>query len=378
LASQTPPSEPDRVLVWSSQLAANDFPPVCAMTGAPAETWRKFSFSTTPAWAVALLPLVCLGLLPLFIGLYAVSRRASGRLPLTRASSRRVALASWIPAGLILVSFLMGFAALVVLGATSSTTTRVSSSLVYTKWVADANVTGGPQAGYKPAMTGITGDDVASVTGSNDPNSGGWGLDLTFTSGGRDRFASLTRDNVAACPGDPSADNNAACPLRHLTMWLGLTQADIDRWEDPTYVAAVSQSWSSGGKLLVDLLTIQEIDGGEVVISGNLTQKEAQDLVAVIEPTSTTSSPVGSVIGGVLGGLAVVTLIAALVCLVVLRRLIGPRATVMTQSTGYADRLVELRRVHPVFAEAVRQMQQARAAAAPVSLPPQPLLPGSN
>jgi hypothetical protein len=350
------------------------------MTGAPAETWRKFNFSTAPAWAVALLPLVCFGLLPLFIGLYAVSRRASGRLPLTRASSRRVALASWIPAGLILVSFLMGFAALVVLGATSSTTTRVSSSLVYTQWVADVNVTGGPQAGYKPSMTGITGDDIASVTGSNDPNTGGWGIHVTFTSGGRDRFASLTREIVAACPGDPATDRTAACPRRHLTMWLGLTQADIDRWEDPTYVAAVSQSWSSGGKLLVDLLTIQEIDGGEVVINGNLTQKEAQDLVAAIQPTSSSSSsssPVGSLIGSVLGGLALVTLIAGLICLVVLRRLIGPRATVMTQSTGYADRLVELRRIHPAFADAVRQMQQARAAV-PAPPPPQPLVPGSN
>jgi hypothetical protein len=375
LAWQAPPSGPDRVLVWSSQLAANDFPPVCAMTGAPAETWRKFRFSTTPVWAVALLPLVCFGLLPLFIGLYAVSRRASGRLPLTRAGSRRVALASLIPAGLILATFLMGVAALVVLGATSSTTTRVSSSLVYTKWVADANVTGGPEAGYKPSLTGITGDDVASVATSND--SGGWGLELTFTSRGRDRFASLTRDTVAACPGDPSTDNNAACPLRHLTMWLGLTQADIDRWEDPTYAAPISQSWNSGGKLLVDLLTVQEIDSGDVVISGNLTQKEAQDLVALIQPTSTKSSPVGSLVGGVLGGLTLVTLIAALVCLLVLRRLIGPRGTVLTQSTGYSDRLVELRRVHPVFVEAVRQMQQARAVV-PAPPPPQSLVPGSN
>lgn len=102
------------------------------MTGAPAETWRKFTFSTIPAWAVALLPLICLGLLPLFIGLYAVSRRASGHLPLTRASSRRVALASWIPTGLIVGGFVVGMFALVVLGTTSSVTTKVSSGLVYT------------------------------------------------------------------------------------------------------------------------------------------------------------------------------------------------------------------------------------------------------
>ena len=41
----------NRVQIWASQLAANDFPPVCAMTGAPAEAWRKFTFSKTPPWA---------------------------------------------------------------------------------------------------------------------------------------------------------------------------------------------------------------------------------------------------------------------------------------------------------------------------------------
>ena len=349
------------------------------MTGAPAETSRKFSFSTTPAWAVALLPLACLGLLPLFIGLYLVSRRAGGRLPLTEASSRRVALASLIPAGLILATLLLGFGAAAVLRSTSSTTTRATSSLVYTKWVPDANVYGGPQVGYKPSMTGLSGGDIATVTARNDTSnaSGGWLVDITFTPHGRDLFAALTRDNVAACPGDATIDNNATCPQRHLTMWLGLTQADIDRWEDATYVAAVSQSWNSGGKLLGDLLTLTEVDGGEVFVTGNFTQKDAQDLVAAIQPTSYASSPEGVLIGSVLGGLALVALLAALVCQVVLRRVIGPRGTVMKQPAGYADRLVELRRIHPVFAEAVREMQQARAA--PVTAPPpQPLSPGSN
>lgn len=96
------------VQVWSSQLAANDFPPVCAMTGRQAETWRKFTFSTPPVWAYALLVLVCLGLLGLIVAgaiIYAVSGRASGHLPLTRGSSRAIGLATWIPLGLILGSF---------------------------------------------------------------------------------------------------------------------------------------------------------------------------------------------------------------------------------------------------------------------------------
>jgi len=96
---------PDRVQVWASQLGANDFPPVCAMSGQPAETWRKFRFATPPTWAYALLVLVCIG--GLGIILYAVvitlvSQKAAGFLPLTRSSSRTVALAIWVPAGLLI------------------------------------------------------------------------------------------------------------------------------------------------------------------------------------------------------------------------------------------------------------------------------------
>lgn len=95
----------DRVQVWASQLAANDFPPVCAVTGAPAETWRKFRFSTPPPWAYALLVLIVCGALGILLGaivMMAVSEKASGHLPLTRASNRLVGLATWIPSGLIL------------------------------------------------------------------------------------------------------------------------------------------------------------------------------------------------------------------------------------------------------------------------------------
>jgi len=121
LASAAPTNPPDRVLVWSSQLAANDFPPVCAMTGAPAETWRKFRFSTAPGWAYAFLLLLCtgVGLIIVFLSIYLVSRRASGYLPLTRASSRRVALASWIPGGLFLATVLLWILAIIISSAGS-------------------------------------------------------------------------------------------------------------------------------------------------------------------------------------------------------------------------------------------------------------------
>jgi hypothetical protein len=85
-------SAPNRVLIWQSQLAANDFPPVCAMTGAPAETWRKFSFSTAPPWAFWVGGVIVAALM---------SRRASGYLPLTRASVKRLRLFTWSFFGLL-------------------------------------------------------------------------------------------------------------------------------------------------------------------------------------------------------------------------------------------------------------------------------------
>ena len=104
------------VQVWRSQLEANDFPPVCAMTGAPAETWRKFRFITAPAWAYAFLVLLLtgIGLLLIFILMRAVSRTATGHLPLTRASSDRLRNANIAGLGIALVWLVLlvvGFAA---------------------------------------------------------------------------------------------------------------------------------------------------------------------------------------------------------------------------------------------------------------------------
>ncbi len=94
-----------KVQVWASQLWANDFPPVCAMTGRPAETWKKFKFATAPDWTYALLILICLGglgFIAFAIVVALVSQRASGYLPLTRSSSRTVTLAFWIPLVLLI------------------------------------------------------------------------------------------------------------------------------------------------------------------------------------------------------------------------------------------------------------------------------------
>ena len=111
----------DRIQIWGSQLAANDFPPVCAMSGRSAETWRRFKFATPPQWAYALLVLICLGGIGLIIYavvVSAVSQRASGFLPLTRSSRRTVDLVIWVPAGLLIAwAALWGVAAVIAVSA---------------------------------------------------------------------------------------------------------------------------------------------------------------------------------------------------------------------------------------------------------------------
>ena len=166
------------------------------------------------------------------------------------------------------------------------------SKLVYTKWVPDDKVTSGPQPGYKPAFTGLTGDDIQSATAAIDQNGVAWVVNISFTSRGGGLFDTLTRDNVAACPGA-----GTDCPQRHLTIWLDLTQADIDHWEDPAYAGKVSLPYDSAclaaqtpesvcGKFLTDPVTLQEISGGNATISGSFTQQSANDLATGINSGS--------------------------------------------------------------------------------------------
>jgi len=167
------------------------------------------------------------------------------------------------------------------------------TKLVYTKWVKDDKVTAGPEPGYKPELTGLTGDDIANANASIDPASGiGWVVNISFTSAGSDLFGKLTTANVAACPG-----TTAACPERHLAIWLDLTQNDINHWEDAAYATKVSGTYdpnclaTNGAaaecpKFLVDANTIQPILGGQAYISGNFTQKSATDLATGINAGS--------------------------------------------------------------------------------------------
>jgi hypothetical protein len=123
-------SRPDRVLIWSSQLSANDFPPVCAVTGAPAETWRKFRFVTAPSWAYLLLLLFCTGIgVVLGVLIYLVSFRATGHLPLTHASNRKLALVLWIPIALLALTPVLWIAAAIV-GVTSVDQTQATIAVL--------------------------------------------------------------------------------------------------------------------------------------------------------------------------------------------------------------------------------------------------------
>jgi preprotein translocase subunit SecD len=171
------------------------------------------------------------------------------------------------------------------------------SKLVYTKWVPDASVTGGPQPGFRPELTGLTGDDISSASASIDSTGTSWVVNVGFTSAGATKFDNLTRDNVNACPGDPNTTATANCPQRHLTIWLDLTQQDIDNWKDPSYVAKVMQPYDPQclatqvegtvcGKFLTDPITLQEIAGGQATISGAFTQGSANDLATGINSGS--------------------------------------------------------------------------------------------
>jgi preprotein translocase subunit SecD len=171
------------------------------------------------------------------------------------------------------------------------------SKLVYTTWVADSKVTNGPEPGYKPALTGLTGDDIQSATAQIDQSGLSWVVNIGFTQHGGGVFDTLTRDNVAACPGDPNTTASANCPQRHLSIWLDFTQKDIDNWEDPAYVGKVTAPYDTAclsaqtpntvcGKFLTDPITLQEISGGNATISGSFTEQSAKDLATGINSGS--------------------------------------------------------------------------------------------
>lgn len=181
--------------------------------------------------------------------------------------------------------------------ATPTPTKSAGALVVFTTWVPDSKVTSGPEPGYKPALSGLTGHDIQSAVPIIDATGTSWQVNITFTSRGTNLFARLTRDNVAACPGDAATGAGSGCPQRHLAIWLDLTQADIDNWDDATYAASISRLYDLGcltavsstvvcPKLISDPITLQEIDGGHLAMNGGFTQRSATELASAINSMS--------------------------------------------------------------------------------------------
>ncbi len=81
------------------------------MTGAPAETWRRFTFSKTPWWAF------WVGGILLST---ALSERTTGYLPLTRASVKTLRTVRWTFAGLLPFAFFLWVIGIIVASVSSS------------------------------------------------------------------------------------------------------------------------------------------------------------------------------------------------------------------------------------------------------------------
>lgn len=135
-------------------------------------------------------------------------------------------------------------------------------------------MTNGPQPGYRPALTGLTGHDVQSASASVGSDGASWVVNITFTPHGSDLFRTLTHNNVNAC-----ANPSAGCAQRHLPIWFDLTQADVDRWEDPSFVNKAAQLFDLRcldratatdvcPKLIADPVTLTVISGGHLAIGG--------------------------------------------------------------------------------------------------------------
>jgi hypothetical protein len=185
-----------------------------------------------------------------------------------------------------------------------SSTTPIASPnapghlLIFTTWVPDPKVVGGPEPGYRPQFTGLTGHDIQVASAAIDDTGVAWVINIKFTPQGTSLLRALTRANVAACGGASSPGGyGVVCSQRHLAIWVDLTQADVNQWEDPTYVSTVVRPFDLNclarassntvcPKLVSDPVTLQEIDSGNVTIAAGLTQQSAADLANAINAES--------------------------------------------------------------------------------------------
>jgi hypothetical protein len=115
-----------------------------------------------------------------------------------------------------------------------------------------------------------------------------WVVNITFTPHGKDLVRTHTHNNVNAC-----ANPSVGCPQRHLPIWFDLTQADIDRWEDPSFVDKAAQLFDLTcldratatdvcPKLIADPVTLAEISSGHLAI-GAFTEQTAKAVANAIQ-----------------------------------------------------------------------------------------------
>lgn len=79
-------------------------PPVCAMTGDPAEEYVRITFTSTPGWTWILL---LFGILPFLIARAFSKTRVVGLVPMSDAALRRARSFNWIVGGLFGVGALI-------------------------------------------------------------------------------------------------------------------------------------------------------------------------------------------------------------------------------------------------------------------------------
>jgi hypothetical protein len=150
--------------------------------------------------------------------------------------------------------------------------------LVVTTWVRDPSVTAGPYPGYRPRLTALNHGMVASARAVPDPNGppGSWVVDASWNANGTALFAGLTAAASGSCPGQQD------CPERHLSTWAGLTQDDVDHWNDRA--GTVCRPVSDGGDLVNDPEVLSPITAGKFQISGNFSQQDATNLANWLAP----------------------------------------------------------------------------------------------
>jgi hypothetical protein len=146
----------------------------------------------------------------------------------------------------------------------------LSGNLAVTQWVSDPSVVNGPHPGYRPQLATF---DSSMVTGARviaaPHGRGTWAVSVTLNARGRQTVAELTTAAADACPaGD--------CPEGHLTLWAGLTQDDVDHWNERA--AALSRPVAEGGKLLADPSVVSPITRGTFFIYGDFSRRHAEDV----------------------------------------------------------------------------------------------------